>query len=559
MVKTPSNTLKFAFFLPPADRSYYEYNLTWMFLKTHYKLYGKYYNNVEWIEPIYDWQDIKTIEQAVDRFKHADVIVFSTYIWNYSVNDLAAEYVKKKYPHILTCIGGPQLEYSRSDFDQRYWMYDYQCEPTMPAELYFEDWINSYFENNGKPVREQIAFDRHSKIRKSFNYPYISVYEDNFDYIKKAKAYFDSKGVISRINYETTRGCPFKCTFCEWGGGTGEKLKKKDLDHIKKDLDVIQKLGFKEIDLIDSNLGAFKERDWKLLDMIKERGLRIMVLSLLKTKDLNRKKEIIDHLMDRGYRANLSVQTFSKEALTNAQRPDLDLEQQFELVYHIRNRILNHHGEEFFNKPSEEIKEIASAEFIMGMPGSTKDDFYKEYLMMELLGSWHDGRFEYSYLPFTIASSEEDKKKFDVHLVPVYTESIFGTKNYFETISHCYSYTKEDMYEMFFMNLAGNPLRRGFYDFVKDEVNIVDFMKMCYPILKDCDGFDHIHEQIKQFFSGKEPADFFNLIDLHGNKKHKKEVVAEFIEQNKTLIFSQLIGLTHQRHSSSDKNLLAVV
>ncbi len=559
MVKTPSYTLNIAWFQPPADRTYYEYSLAYLFTRTHYKLYGKYNKNVNWMDPIYDWHDIQTIEEAVDRLKDADVICFSNYIWNYSVNDRAAEYVKQKYPHIKTIVGGPQLEYSNPDFDKRYWMFDYHCEPTMSAELYLEDWINGYFEDNKSPVHSKIAYERKSTVRKSFNYPYVSVYEDNIDFIRKAKTYFDSKNIMSRIGYETTRGCPFKCTFCEWGGGTGEKLKKKDIQHIERDLDVIASLGFKEIDLIDSNLGAFKERDWQLLEMIHARGLRIMVLSLLKTKDLERKKTIIDNLMDRGYRANLSVQTFSKEALTNAQRPDLDLEQQFELVHHIRQRVVDMYGEKFFDKSAEEIKEIASAEFIMGMPGSNKNDFYNEYLMMELLGSWHDGRFEYSYLPFTIASSEEDKKKFDVHLVPVYTESIFGTKNYFETISHCYSYSKEDMYEMFLMNLAGNYLRKQFYDFVKDDVNIVDFMKMCYPILQNCHGFTFIHDQIVNFFDPTTPSDFFNLEGIHGDVKHKKLVVEEWIEVNRALVLSQVLDLTHQTHSSFDKNSFALV
>ncbi len=559
MVKTPSYTLNIAWFQPPAEKSYYEYSLAYLFTRTHYKLYGKYKDNVNWMDPIYDWCDLSTVEQSVERFKDADVICFSNYIWNYSINEQAAQYIKDKYPHIKTIVGGPQLEFHHPDFDNRYKMFDYHCEPTMSAELYLEDWINGYFDNNKSPDHSKIAYERRSTVRKSFNYPYVSVYEDNIDFIRKAKEFFDSKDMMSRIGYETTRGCPFKCTFCEWGGGTGEKLKKKDIQHIKKDLDVIASLGFKEIDLIDSNLGAFKDRDWQLLEMIHERGLRIMVLSLLKTKDLNRKKEIINNLMDRGYRANLSVQTFSKTALTNAQRPDLDLKEQFELVYHIRQQVISKYGEQFFNRPAEQIKEIASVEFIMGMPGSTKEDFYNEYLMMELLGSWYDGRFEYSYLPFTIASSEEDKKKFDVNLVPVYTESIFGSKNYFETISHCYSYTKQDMYEMFLMNLAGNYLRKQFYDFVKNDVNIVDFMKMCYPILQSCYGFDFIQDQLVKFFDPSEPSDFFNLVGITGDVKHKKQVVEEWLDSNRSLILSQVLGLAHQTHSSSDKNLFAFV
>jgi len=561
MGKQASFTLTVAWFQPPAERDFYEYSLAYLFTKTHYSLYGKYNNQVIWKDPIYDWYDLLSIEEAVDRFKDVDVIFFSNYVWNYSINEIAAKIIKEKYPNIKTVVGGPQLEYSREDFFDRYDMFDYHCEPTMSAELYIEDWINQYFENNQQPDHLKISFDKRSQLRKSFNYPYVSIYKDNYNFIKKAKKYFDSKGIKSRIGYETTRGCPFKCTFCEWGGGTGTKLKKKEIEHIKEDLDVIQSLGFEEIDLIDSNLGAFKNRDWQLLDLIHQRGLKIMVLSLLKTKDLSVKKTIIDNLMSRGYRANLSVQTFSKTALTNAQRPDLNLEQQFELCEYIRNRVIKEQGIDFFQRPYNKIKEIASVEFIMGMPGSTKEDFYAEFAMMELLMSWNDGRFEYSYLPYTIASSEEDKSKFGVNLVPVYTESIFNTKNYFQTISYCYSYSLKDMYEMYLINQAGTILRKDFYDDFKDFVDIVDFMKSIYEILESCPQFDYIQSQIEKFFDPTEPSDFYNLIDFDGKPKYKKSVIENFITMNAGIIKAQLFAkfFTHHTNSSLETKSLALV
>jgi hypothetical protein len=532
--------LKIAWMNPPADRMFYEYNLAWMYIKTHVDLYSSHKDKIDWIKPIYDWHDIQTIPEAVERFKDADVILFSNYIWNYSVNLEAAKYVKEKYPHILTVMGGPQSEWLNPDFVKKYWMYDYHCEPVSPAEIYTLDWIDSWFED-GKPLHHKIAFDKRSLVSKTFEYPEVSIYEHNKDYIVEAKKYFDSIGATPRIAWESTRGCPFRCTFCEWGGGTGGKMKKKPMEIIVRDLDCLKELGFKEIDVIDSNAGAFKERDWEIFRLLKERNMRIMVISMLKTKDLKRKKEITDKLMENGFSANLSVQTFSKVALTNAQRPDLDLEQQFELVEYIRNKLIQEHGENFFDKPAEEIAEIASVEFIMGMPGSTKEDFYNEYEMMEMLGSWVDGRFDYNYLPNTIASTEQDLDKFKVVLSPVYTKSIFNTKNHFHTISNCYSYSKEDMHEMFFMNCAGNYLRKNVYDMFKDTVDIVQFMKDCYVILSDMDDFDFINNQIKRYFDPNEPSDFFNFVDFDGELRYKTEVISNFAERNNKMLMAALM------------------
>lgn len=533
--------LKIGWINPPADRMFYEYNLTWMYVKTYVEFHSPYKDHIQWIKPIYDWHDLQTIEEAVDRFQDADVIMFSNYIWNYSVNMKAAEYVKNKYPHILTIVGGPQSEWNREDFLEKYWMFDYHCEPVMAAETYALDWIQSWFEDE-IPVHSKIAFEKRSNVRKSFEYLDISIYEHNKEYIKEAKLYFDKIGITPRIGWESTRGCPFKCTFCEWGGGTGAKMVKKPMETIIKDLDCLVELGFKEIDIIDSNIGAFKDRDWEILKLVQERNMDIMVISMLKTKDLKRKKEIIDKLMEYGHAANLSVQTFSQVALSNAQRPDLNLQEQIELVQYIREKIIKEHGEDFFNKPANEIAEIASVEFIMGMPGSTKEDFYEEYRMMEMLGSWFDGRFDYNYLPNTEASTKEDLEKFGVKLSPVYTRSIFDTKNHFYTINSCNSYTKEDMYEMYFMNLAGYYLRKNIYDYVKDKADLVDFLKNCYQFLSRYEDFKFVQNQIIKYFDENEPSDFYNFVNFNGSIVNRTQVINTFIERNRQLLVAQLMN-----------------
>jgi hypothetical protein len=175
------------------------------------------------------------------------------------------------------------------------------------------------------------------------------------------------------------------------------------------------------------------------------------------------------------------------------------------------------------------------------MPGSTIEDFYNEYEMMEMMGSWVDGRFDFNYLPNTIASTEQDLEKFSVVLTPVYTKSIFNTKNHFYTVSHCYSYTQEEMYEMFLMNFAGNYLRQNVYDIFKDEICIVQFMKDCYKFLKETDDFGWINNQIKQYFDPNEPSDYFNLVDFDGELRHKTVVLGNFVERNKKLLIACLM------------------
>jgi hypothetical protein len=179
----------------------------------------------------------------------------------------------------------------------------------------------------------------------------------------------------------------------------------------------------------------------------------------------------------------------------------------------------------------------------MGMPGSTIEDFYQEFEMMEILHSWSDPRFEYSYLPATEASSQSDLEKHKVELAPIYSVSMFDTKNYFHTIASCYSFTRRDIYEMYFINQAAQRLRTQYYDEYKDHLSISNFMRKMYPILEKCPGFDDIHQQIVNLYDPTtEACDLFYLTDDSGRQRYKRDVIADFIASNDSIIRLLLVN-----------------
>ena len=42
-------------------------------------------------------------------------------------------------------------------------------------------------------------------------------------------------------SWETNRGCPFSCAFCDWGSATASKVSRMHLDRIYKELDWFSK------------------------------------------------------------------------------------------------------------------------------------------------------------------------------------------------------------------------------------------------------------------------------------------------------------------------------
>jgi hypothetical protein len=69
---------------------------------------------------------------------------------------------------------------------------------------------------------------------------------------------------------ETNRGCPYQCTFCDWGSLTLSKVKKFTLDRVKAETEWAAKNRVGYIFVADANFGIFKERDLEIAKMIRD-------------------------------------------------------------------------------------------------------------------------------------------------------------------------------------------------------------------------------------------------------------------------------------------------
>ena len=68
---------------------------------------------------------------------------------------------------------------------------------------------------------------------------------------------------------ETNRGCPYGCTFCDWGSATLSRIRKFDLERVFAELEWCARNGSTRIGLADANFGIF-ERDVDIAEKIAE-------------------------------------------------------------------------------------------------------------------------------------------------------------------------------------------------------------------------------------------------------------------------------------------------
>jgi radical SAM superfamily enzyme YgiQ (UPF0313 family) len=544
---------KIAFVNPPHADWALANNMTYLMMQSHYKRFGKYYNKFEWLEAPYRFNQYKNVEEIYNEIPNANIYLISSYVWNYDLCDLFVEHIKKVNKDAICILGGPHIGTNDTEFFKTRPNYDFICQPTKPGEVFIEDFLNSYIDNKGKVNKQDISWEINSKKQTKCGLPDYSIYEEHFDYLKKTCDYSKQNKLESSLVLETTRGCPYKCVYCEWGGGLDTKIITKKVDIVKKDIVAIKLAGYTNAFLTDANFGAFENRDLEIFKFAWEQGVNLTDISTIKSKDLDRRKRLVDCwfeiVVPKKENRNakyakdgifivptVAIQSISDEAMKVAKRVDLTSEDKIKLSKYIEKQC------------REKGYPVPALELILGMPGSTLKDFYDEMELIWDFKAFSQNRHDYMILPDSVLSKKEYLDEYKIQPVKVYTDlidedgvdnlySLYKTKkNYFYTIQSCYSFTKEDMHEMWFMNQACNILFELIYPLYKNQICPSDFCKECYKILKILPEFREINNYIIDLLDiNTEPKSIKKI-----NGKLRTDVFNEIVSNNKSIVISEL-------------------
>lgn len=166
---------------------------------------------------------------------------------------------------------------------------------------------------------------------------------------------------------ETNRGCPYKCSFCYWGGAVGQRMRTFSRERLRAELEL---LGYHEVPtvvLCDSNFGLLESDEEFVEDLIRTRERfgypRALETSWAKNKS-PRFHRIVRTLKRHGFKSSftLALQTLSDEALLDMQRKNMKVNQWEQLAEWLRDEGLD-----------------CYAELIWGAPGETVDSFLHGY------------------------------------------------------------------------------------------------------------------------------------------------------------------------------------
>ena len=446
------------------------------------------------------------LDEYVDRIKDPDILLCSCYVWNWEITNLLAKRVKEKYPKCTVMYGGPQvpfkyegrvpvdwIENSTGNFFEDYPYVDILVhqEGEYTIKNIFEKYVKDkdLLEVGGIETKDfrTLAQDRIWDL-DTLPSPYLT--DLVWDLIEPVK---DVEYIAA---WETNRGCPFQCTFCDWGSATKTKVRKWGMDKLFEEIEWFADNKIPYIDCCDANFGIFTDRDLSLAKKLsaekKAKGfpgrIRPAWTKSSSDKVIPLAKELLDADLLRA--VTLAVQSLDPTTLDVIKRRNIKFDKFGELVQKFREEHIENY-----------------TELIMGMPGETLDSF-KTGLeqLMELFP--RPVVFIYNCGVFVNAPMNEPwyVEKYDIRTIksPIYLwhssihhrgdipeyEDITVSTNTFnlDELKEMYTY---GWFMQAFHSLGITEYISKFYNQVYD-LNYIDF----YTSLKDyCENFTSLFQQ----------------------------------------------------------------
>ena len=290
------------------------------------------------------------IAETVEQCKGADVALMSLYIWNKNYCYKLAQELKKANPDIIIIAGGPEIEWRDRDYHTKHPEIDSIC--INEGEQAIKHVFNCILDNNEIPQRNH--FERLTDL--NIESPYLLGLFDHF--------ITDFPDIEWVPTLETDRGCPYQCTFCDWGSATASQMYKFNMERIQADINWFADNGLPYVSMTNSNFGIYKERDFFIAETIAkntiEKGFpKALTVSYAKNNNalvLDIVKLFMDAQIQTG--VTISLQTASVVVLENIKRTNMKI-----------NKV-------------EDIAKIAraknlpiSTELILGLPGETYESW----------------------------------------------------------------------------------------------------------------------------------------------------------------------------------------
>lgn len=193
---------------------------------------------------------------AVRKLAEADLVGFSAYVWNRNLSLEIARRLKVARPGRLVVFGGPEVPDQAEVFLREHPWVDLVCHGE--GEPIFAQVLERF------PERDWAGIQALSYLSPSGCFVHQPRVSRMVDLVKVPSPYLS--GVFDPLLndpqagqwlglWETNRGCPFSCAFCEWGAESLNRIVPFDMDRLQKEMEWFADHRIEFIFCCDANFG----------------------------------------------------------------------------------------------------------------------------------------------------------------------------------------------------------------------------------------------------------------------------------------------------------------
>ncbi len=318
---------------------------------------------------VYQFRKFEDMHTTMEDVK-PDLVAFGSYSWNTSLTQKTAAYLRERFPDTVIAVGGPDIS---------------QNIPMAHRDLQATPSFDFVMPNEGEgPLRALIEAYREHGSRKSLLGQVvpgcITINPETGGHLGSAQARFEDDinnipspyldgfmdPFLADPDYlpiiQTSRGCPYRCTFCVSGKDTWSKVKAFDIDRVKAEIDyVAENASNKYLRLADENFGIL-HRDVEIAEYImkkrRDTGFPTAV-SIYTDKHPTDRVKTINKLMKDCLPFCISFQSTTPDVLKAIKRINLKDQEIESAVDFARNNEL-----------------MLVTELIFPLPGETRESFF---------------------------------------------------------------------------------------------------------------------------------------------------------------------------------------
>jgi radical SAM superfamily enzyme YgiQ (UPF0313 family) len=369
-----------------------------------------------YVEPAPETCVFKYPEKLIEAMKVGSphIIGFSNYCWNLELSYGFARVFKQKHPNTVVVMGGPNYPIdapSQEQFMRDHPEIDFYIvkEGELPFSKLVEALMAYDFDINAVKNLKLDSVHAMTMDGRFLPGPFLDRLCDlsaiPSPYIAgKMDEFFD--GTLMPV-LQTTRGCPFTCTYCTEGNhyfskitrGSGEGI-AAEIDYIGRKMAESRAMGGRnDLFIADSNFGMFGEDLKTCYHIARAQKLYGWPEYIHVGTGKNNKNRVLEasRIVSSAIRLSGSVQSLDPEVLSNIKRTNIDEQQLIE-----------------FADEANKTGANSYAEVILGLPGDSAEKHLETIGILIDAGFSDVWMFQLMMLPGSEVYAPESRKRYKI-------------------------------------------------------------------------------------------------------------------------------------------------